>query len=395
MPTLKRVFILSTALVAAILLAVAEAAFCGPADYGVPGVVIDYSPASTNAYIGCPAIEVMPDGSYVASHSFFGPGTTNDTSVVFASSDGGSTWEKLATIKGQWWSSLFYHNGALYIMGVDKEYGHAVIRRSDVGGRTWTSPVDGKSGLLLGEGEYHCAPVPVVVHNDRIWRAYEERNPPKDWGVNFLSFVMSAPADADLLDAANWTATNRLRYDQNWPGSAWLEGNVVVTRSGMVKNILRNHTETGGKAAVIDISLDGTKASFNPENGFIDFPGGSKKFTIRYDPVSRMYWTLSNWIPEKHSGGNPERTRNTLALVSSLDLRQWNVRSIILYNPDVEKTGYQYVDWRIEGDSMIFVSRTAFDDGAGGAHNCHDANFFTFHRIPNFWKRTMDDPPLE
>jgi hypothetical protein len=29
------------------------------------------------------------------------------------------------------------------------------------------------------------------------------------------------------------------------------------------------------------------------------------------------------------------------------------------------------------------LSRTAFDDGLGGAHNAHDANFLTFHRIEN------------
>ena len=104
---------------------------------------------------------------------------------------------------------------------------------------------------------------------------------------------------------------------------------------------------------------------------------------------------MTNYIRERDRGGNPERTRNTLALISSPDQKMWTVKSIILYNPDVEKTGFQYVDWLFEGDNLIAVSRTAYDDGVGGAHNCHDANYFTFHRIENFGERTTDDPTIE
>ncbi len=46
--------------------------------------------------------------------------------------------------------------------------------------------------------------------------------------------------------------------------------------------------------------------------------------------------------------------------------------------------GFQYVDWKFEGEDLIAVSRTAFDDGLGGAANYHDANFITFHRVCNF-----------
>ena len=81
--------------------------------------------------------------------------------------------------------------------------------------------------------------------------------------------------------------------------------------------------------------------------------------------------------------------RNTLALVSSPDLAAWTVRSVILYHGDVAKHGFQYVDWLFEGDDLIAASRTAYDDGLGGAHNQHDANYLTFHRIPNFRTMTM------
>ena len=364
----------------------------------VPGTVIDHSPASSGRYIGSPSLAVLPDGAYVASHDFFGPGTTYNQVRVLRSDDKGRTWQALANIDGQFWSTLFAHRGALYIMGTNGQYGYggqAVIRRSTDGGETWTIPADGRSGLLMPEGQYHCAPVPVVIHDSRIWRAMEDRDPPEGWGTNFRAFVMSAPEDGDLLLAENWCCTNRLRCDPAWPGSAWLEGNAVVTPQGHIWNILRNHTPRGGKAAVVQVSDDGTRATFDPATGLIDFPGGAKKFTIRPDAQSGLYWSLTNWVHPDDAGGNPERTRNTLALISSPDLLLWSVRSILLRHPDPVRTGFQYVDWLFEDEDIIAVFRTAYEDGLDGAHNCHDANYMTFHRIRGFRNRTLDDPLLE
>ena len=59
-------------------------------------------------------------------------------------------------------------------------------------------------------------------------------------------------------------------------------------------------------------------------------------------------------------------------------------RELVLHHPDVEYHGFQYVDWLFDGDDLIVASRTAFDDGLGGAHNQHDANFLTFHRVVDF-----------
>jgi len=50
------------------------------------------------------------------------------------------------------------------------------------------------------------------------------------------------------------------------------------------------------------------------------------------------------------------------------------------------------VDWVFEGDDIIFVSRTAFDDDLTGAHNAHDANYLTFHRIQDFRNQAYDNP---
>jgi hypothetical protein len=81
---------------------------------------------------------------------------------------------------------------------------------------------------------------------------------------------------------------------------------------------------------------------------------------------------------------DPAAYRNILTLVSSSDLRTWKVESIILQHPDSEKHAFQYLDWLFEDKDIIAVSRTAYDDGLGGAHRAHDANYLTFHRIGNF-----------
>ncbi len=359
-----------------------------------PGVVIDHLSQNSGLYVGSPAIAVLANGNYVASHDLFGPKSTNATTRVLGSSDQGATWKLLNEIEGQEWSSLFVHRDALYLMGTTAENGHCSIRRSTDGGKTWTSPDGPHSGLLMADGPYHTAPVPVLIHGGRIWRSMEDAQGPGNWGSHFRAFVMSAPVEADLLKSSNWKITNRLGRDPGWLDGkfgGWLEGNVVATSNGDVLNILRaDYRPEGGKAAVLEVSSDGKTVAFDPVDGFIDFPGGCKKFTIRYDPASKQYWSLTNYIRLRDQGGNPERTRNTLALTSSEDLRHWNVRSIVLYHPDTKRTGFQYADWLFEGDDIIAVCRTAYDDGSGGAHNCHDANYMTFHRIRQFrkWART-------
>lgn len=316
---------------------------------GPPGVVIDHCPQTTGQYIGSPSIAILGDGRYVASHDFFGPNSGQKTGAltrVFRSEDRGRSWRLVSEVQPAFWSTLFVHKGALYMMGTTFEYGDTVIRRSADGGATWTMPADEGSGLLL-RGRYHCAPQPVTIHNGRLWRAMEDCEGGGGWGNCFQAFMMSAAVDADLLDASSWTSSNRLARDAsqfNGQLRGWLEGNAVVLPGGTVADILRVDIPQGGVAAVVRISEDGKTATFDPSSGFIDFPGGAKKFTIRWDAKSRLYWALSNYVPNQHRGPRAASIRNTLALVSSPDALHWTVRSTILYHPDVEKHGFQYPD---------------------------------------------------
>lgn len=384
---------------------------------GVPGVIIDTTTDSQRIYFGSPSIAVMPNGDYVASHDYFGPGTTFSRMAVFSSSDRGQSWKKLCDLEGQWWSTLFVHKGALYLIGTTREYGNVAIRRSRDGGKTWTTPRGPASGLLF-KGSYHCAPVPVVVHDGRVWRAFERSMDPKKPRA-FESVVISAPVGANLLRAESWTPTNQVKIDPGWMGvkkAEWLEGNVVVTPEGGIANILRLDADAGLKAPIefsgvaaghsryetavmMNVAKDGKTETFDPQTGFIPFPGSRSKFTIRFDPVSKKYWSLVQKITNfDNSQFSPSGQRNVLALTSSSDLRQWKVETFIVrYNegkaiPGKEnKVGFQYVDWLFDGNDMIAACRTAWGD----SHSFHDANYLTFLRIKNFRKLTPADAPAD
>jgi hypothetical protein len=351
---------------------------------GVPGVVIAHSPASSKAFVGSPSLAILPDGTYVASHDLFGPGTQWRTTNVFASTDKGKTWSPASSIDGMLWGSLFVQNGALHIIGTDGHYGHVVLRRSRDDGKTW-SPAT----VLRDDGKFHCAPVPVVEHAGRVWRAFEQQSDPVRWPEGFRAMMMSAPASADLLDAKSWTSSDARASDATWlDGSfnGWLEGNAVVAPDGHVVDVLRVDVDDDGpeRAALVHISDDGKTTSFDPRTGFVAFPGGATKFTIRFDPISKMYWTLSNYVPVPAGHTKTAATRNTLALVASVDLATWNVRTVLLHHADRRKHAFQYVDWQFDGDDIVAVARTAFEDGAGGADTYHNANFLTFHRFARF-----------
>ena len=326
---------------------------------------------------------MLEDGTYVASHDYFGNGRVSDT-FVYRSIDKGTTWNVCAHIDKLNWATLFTRGRELYLIGVSPKgsQGYGILRSMN-GGRSWTTPKDRNSGLLL-EGFYHCAPVPVIFHKGKIWRALENQGKINGWG-DFKALTVHVDEDADLLNADNWMVSNELPFDKSWlpEASAWLEGNMVVAKDNTLKNILRVHYSKDDLAAVVDISQKGL-LSFNPQQGFINLPGGCKKFTIRYDSVSQKYWTLSNYVLPEDRGGNNERTRNTIALCWSDNLQQWHVKDILLHHDDIFHHGFQYLDWLIEGDDIIAVSRTASDDRTGQADNQHNANYLTFHRFLGF-----------
>lgn len=364
----------------------------------IPGTVVGRSPNPATIYLGSPSIAILPDGSYVACNDNFGGGAAVKIQI-YRSTDRGVTWTARTEFPG-YWSNLFVHNGELYLMGTSDSYGNLVIRKSTDAGLTWTNPTNAATGILRN-GQYHTAPMPVIIYSGRIWRAFEDIAGGNGWPRQFRAFLMSAPVGTDLLNAANWTFTTSIASSNTWLGAqfnGWLEGNVVLTPDNRLVDVLRADTKAGtlGKAAIINFGTTGAAGVFDPAgtpatdagdlSGFIDFPGGATKFSIRRDPVTNEYWALTNPVLPAWAASLPGEIRNTLALVRSTDLRNWQVRSYLLFHPDVTKHAFQYIDWQFDGDDIIAASRTSWD-----GNNYHNANLMTFHRFANFRSLTLAD----
>ncbi len=386
-----------------------------------PGVVVFASPDREKVFCASPSIAILPDGRYLVSHDLGGRHDRTGNTVIHVSADRGATWRALAEVRDQKWSTLFRHREALYLLGTSARAGNMTIRRSTDDGRTWTDPIGPRQGLLA-EGKFHCAPTPVVVHQGRIWRAFEQFAPTAPTR-EFRAFVVSAPEAADLLDAANWTRSSSLVHRREWlatRNAEWLEGNLVVAPDGALRNLLRveSHPAIGAPfalpgantgiprfevAAALRVSPDGRTVAFDPTRDYVHFIGSESKFTVRYDPVSRRYWSLGSKITNPHSGYawqyTPHHQRNVLALTTSSDLRTWEERCRLLRFREGQvvtkaesRVGFQYVDWQFDGDDLVAVARTAWN-----GLNYHDANFITFHRIRNFRTLAPADapPPLD
>jgi len=371
---------------------------------------VKYQDAATKAYLGSPSIVRTPTGDLLVTHDYFGPGCPRNhedeehLTSVYRSSDEGATWTNVTHIAGAFWSNLFVHDGAMYLLGTSQQYGAVVIRRSEDNGNSWTHPRDADSGLLFASGprreppNFHCAPMPIAIRDGRIYRAFEDMQG-TGWGVDFNSTVVSADADSDLLHADSWTMSNRIAFDRAWApdewgelaGPGWLEGNVIETPAGELVNILRFHSDPlADKAAVVRIHDEGRRISFDPTEGFIDLPGGMTKFTIRREPETGLYLTISNNNTDPSRPGQ----RNVLCLNASEDLWHWRRVATLIeddlplaWEDSMRLTGFQYVDWQFDGDAIIYLVRTAYD----GSHNFHDANRVTFHRIDDFRKLLQGD----
>ena len=323
--------------------------------------------------------------------------------AVYRSEDDGCSWRQITFIDGAFWGNLFTDGGAVYLMGSTQEYGDLVIRRSTDGGFTWTEPKDEHSGLLLRAGagrrspNYESSGVTETLRGRVVLPFVEMQG---EWGgwlpERYGLFLMSAPSGCDLLDAGNYITTNQLRFDPAKlpdPGlahehSGWLEGSPVETPEGGLACFARIHLKVPDYAARLDLSDDFTTLSFDYRNGLAPFVGGHSKFEIRRDPATGIYFTLTN----PYTGPVEHKilvARNELALAVSKDLRHWRKAATLLRDesglPPAEsrqKVGFQYVDWRFDGDDIIYLCRTACD----GAANFHNSNRITYHVIENFRK---------
>ena len=194
--------------------------------------------------------------------------------------------------------------------------------------------------------------------------------------------VMSCDVNDDLLVPENWSFTEPVPFDYFAPELEGLpkpvmtiEGTLTVAPDGRLLNIMRFGMR--GFALVYEVDTVHHEAPLKYA-GLMPFPANLSKFMIKYDPESGKYYSVATRLYE----GCRDSARNLLSLLCSADLKEWTVVCDLLdcRHLDVDKVGFQYVDFDFEGDDLVYLCRTAFN----GAHNFHDANYSTFHRIRLF-----------
>jgi len=359
----------------------------------VPGdVVVNYLHPDDRAYsfsgnyLCSPSLVRHPDGYLLASMDVFKGNSPQDLTLIFRSDDEGATWNYVSELFPCFWGRMFIHKGSLYMLAVNTEYGDLVIGRSDDGGVTFGMPtvlLRGSSGFK--QPGVHKNPQKMLNFKGRLWTTLE-------WGSwatgTHAAMCASVDENADLLDAANWSFTPPVPYDPNWEGTAkgpsngCIEGCMTVAPDGSLYNVMRYQIggcdPSYGLALIMRADPDDPDRALDFEK-VIHFPGNHSKFEITYDEVSGYYISLVSYLCESHPSG-----RNWLALIASRDLENWvHVKDIFDYRDLPEKdVGFQYIAYLIEGDDLLFLSRTAFNHAA----NFHDANYSVFSRIRDFRK---------
>jgi autotransporter-associated beta strand protein len=361
-----------------------------------PGVIINEVPAPTQIlgnpinprYVSDPSILVLSNGHYLAAHALFGSGSgssTNGRTSIFRSTNQGVTWSKVNggnDLTGILRGSLFEQGGAVYLLGANKdtEGNFPVISKSTNNGSTWSAP------LSLAPLGAVATPDNALTVNGRLWLASSTRA---------FSFATSA----DPLLAASWSSPGGFPASTN----SWLAGTGFNTTDNFIGEGQISHSPGEGLVILPKVRLLSYTAlarvnpvsglvSFDPDRDFVPLPGGEKKFGVRYDPVSGKYFILSNPILPADTGSTIARDliRNTAAVFSSTDLRNWKLEKIFLYTANINYEGFQYFNFEFDGNDIVLVSRTGFDVGGNRPPRGHDSNLLTFHRIPNFRNLTRD-----
>jgi len=377
---------------------------------------VAYHDEPSQIYLGSPSIVRLATGRLVASHDFFGVGYNGQPRnvSVYVSDDNGETWTFTSYIKNSYWTTLAVYKNMIYAIGTSKDSSATVIiHRSSDNGATW-SYNGNDEGVVLFNGSYATGPTPIVIANGVMYRGMEAWPAPSRWPDDFQAAIISCKLpssndDDSIMNPLNWRLTPPLVFNRDWipktfpnisqPG--YLEGNVVVaTQPGSselrILNILRfNSSPLNGLAVVLELNQSTNTLSFV---SIIKFPGGTTKFSIRYDPVSKTYLSLVNPIQ-----------RNKLSLSYTKDLiglDNWTIAiDGLLYDDtgftviDSDRyTGFQYVDWQFDqltttsnqssciewncdgGPHLIYLIRTAYR----GANTFHNSNRITYKTLENF-----------
>ena len=361
------------------------------------GTVVNYLHPDDEAYsfsgryLCSPSLVRHPDGFLLASMDIYADGHPKNLTIILRSDDDGKTWHYVSELMPCFWGKMFIHNGELYMIACSTGYGDLLIGKSTDGGKTFSAPVCllRGSGGNNGNDGVHKAPQSIVVYNGRIYSTLEWGNW-KNQDYCHAAMVMSCSVHDDLLEPQNWSISEPLKYDPSWKGTACgratggVEGTLCVAPDGNLYNVLRyaiwpDAVPPYGLVLAYKVNTTDYDAPLEYSH-CIKMPCNNSKFTIKYDCVSQSYYSVVTRIDCDERA----HRRNLLSLMRSKDLDNWELACDLIdkREEDMEKVGFQYCDFEIEGDNIIYLCRTAQNN----ANSYHNSNYSTFHVIENFRK---------
>ena len=353
------------------------------------GTVVNYlhpdddAYAFSGRYLCSPSLLCHPDGYLLASMDLYAKDHPQNLTLIFRSDDCGETWHYVSELMPCFWGKLFLHKGEIYMLACSTEYGDLLIGKSTDGGKTFCAPV----ALLRGSGGkngtcgVHKNPQNILSHNGRLYGTLE-------WGAwankeyCHAAMIMSCDENDDLMNPENWTFSEPRTFSPCHPTLADLpratmtiEGTPVLSPDGRLLNIMRFGKYHHALAYEVDTTHHHAPLTFSH---CISFPANYSKFMIKYDNISNCYYSIGTVAYDAENTA----TRDYLALLVSRDLEHWEIaRKLYDYRGvDTAHIGFQYVDFEFDNEDILYLCRTAIN----GAHNFHDSNYSTFHRLKGF-----------
>jgi len=327
---------------------------------------------------------------------------------IIRSTDGGETWSELPTLPYEE-GRPFVVDGRLLMFVQERTHRDFQLVTSDDGGETWSEP------RTLIEGPLWNISTPQVIRPHALYWAmdydsagidykgkvmvrWDRSKPVLDPDAWSLSNVVPQPELPAALTREVYPSDDKTKLHRGSPSPfAWLEPNTVEVGGKIrvfVRSVIDNYA-TANIASVLDYDEFANELRFTQ---FAAWPGGQCKFFIINDPVSRMYWMLSNLVTNsqdvlgwgehmretKYVGG-PGNERRWLFLHYGVDCLNWFPAGCVARWPDSVHRSFMYPSPVIDGDDLVILSRTSRD-----AEDQHDADLCTIHRVRDFRSLAMD-----
>ena len=325
-----------------------------------------------DGYISSPSLCIDSDGTYWLSHDFGREwGKTDNTSVIYKSTDKGATWSQAGTsVLTGTTLSTFGETGIPKLTGLQNGLSDRPRIATSADGATWTQ----QNSDIQSTGGMH-AQIPVLW-DGRWWFGTKD-------GV--ISFVWQ---NGGISDLSRTGAT----IPAEFIGTAHQEarpGILAATSGGQQLHLFRAEKPKASWLKESEGVLQSQIISTNQSKtvAHIPFPGGYKHFGLIRDEVSGLWYAVCTPDhPATHTANIASADqRNTLSLYATADLESWSFVTDIIPATDTCTTlGFNEPSLAIDGNDLVIAFGVAAPDGDTGFRYTSESNFLCVRRVANF-----------